>query len=404
MEEEHKIIITCQVDGTPKPKIVCKRAEQQIIPSDTVQIVYDEINGDITLILTEVPIELDKPIVYKIEAENAFGKAVNEAEVMQIAEQPEAIIPRNNLKAPRVTPLKPQTVKNHSTLTISSSYVGHPEPTIKWLKNGKEVVIDDNTTITTINKTSTLTIRNVDRKRAGKYEILAVNEVGEARASGSVMVSDDSPPKELIPPHFLQLLNPKTVLLDDVVILETSVESFPESSFQWFFNATPITDTKCIHSQNNKSIFYIDRFTSENDGIYTCRAENVAGSVTTSATVKLVESEDKLEEIKEYLSPRFIQKLKPTQLMDGESMKLTCRVIGNPTPKISWFHNKRMLTPNKGIIIVQDSNGFCQLNMPEVFVEDAGIYSCKAINKFGKSTTKTNVLIEGITILSLNFF
>lgn len=351
-----------------------------------------------------MPIETNQPIVYKVEAENCFGKAITKAEVMQIVEQPEAVIPRI-LKVPHVTPLKPQTIKNKATLTITSSYVGTPEPEIKWLKNSKEVVIDDDVTIVTENGTSTLVVRNVDRKRAGKYEIVATNEIGESRASGSVTVSDDTVPEELIAPQFIQSLKPKTVLSDDVVILEASVKSNPDASFQWFFNATAITQTETmrIHSQNNRSILYIERFVSENDGIYTVRAENVCGSITSSASVKLMESEDQLEEINEYLSPRFIQKLKPVQLMDGEAMKLTCRVVGYPTPKIAWFNNKRLLTPDKGTIIVQDSNGYCELIMPEVFVEDAGIYSCKAINKFGKSTTKTNVVIEGITILSLHF-
>lgn len=365
---------------------------------------HDENTGEVTLILIDAPIEINQATVYKVVAENEFGKAISKAEVMQIVEQPEAIKPRM-LRAPRVTSLKPQTIKNNATLTLHSSYTGTPEPAIKWLKNGKEVIIEDDVTITTQDGISTLIVRNVDRKRAGKYEIVAINEVGESRASGTVMVSDDSTPDELMPPHFIEPLQPKTVLADEVVILETSVQSYPDSSFQWFYNSTPVvqTETRRIHSQNNRSVLYIERFTSENDGLYICRAENVAGSVTSSATVKLVETEEQLEEINEYLSPRFIQKLKPMQLMDGEPMKLTCRVIGNPTPKITWYHNKQLLTPNKGVIITQDTNGLCELSMPEIFVEDDGIYSCKAINKFGKSTTKTNIIIEGIDILRFEF-
>lgn len=396
--------MSCQVDGTPKPNIIWKKGEQKIIPSETVQMLHDENTGDVTLIIIDAPVEINQPIVYKIEAENEFGKAISKAEVMQIVEQPEAIMPRM-LRAPRVTSLKPQTIKNKSTLTLRSSYTGTPEPSIKWLKNSKEVAIEDDVTIITQDGITTLTVRNVDRKRAGKYEVVAINEAGESRASGSVMVSDDNAPDELIPPYFIEPLQPKTVLSDEVVILESSVQSYPDASFQWFCNSTPVTQTEIrrIHSQNNRSVLYIECFTVENDGIYTCRAENVAGSVTSSATVKLVASEDQLEEINEYLSPRFIQKLKPIQLMDGEAMKLTCRVIGNPTPKITWYHNKHPLIPNKGVIITQDTTGLCELSMPEIFVEDAGIYSCKAINKFGKSTTKTNIMIEGIAILRFEF-
>lgn len=364
---------------------------------------YDEDSGEVALVLTDVPIELEQPIVYKVEAGNAFGKAISRAEVMQVVEQP--VVPRV-LRAPRVTALKAQTVRTKSTLTIQSFYTGTPVPEIKWLKNGKELVPDDDVDITNENGTSTVIVSDVDRKRSGKYEIVATNEVGECRASGSVMVSDSVDEEELIAPYFVESLLPKTVLLDEVVIMETTVQSHPQSSFQWFFNSTPIahSDTMRIHSQNNKSVLLIERFVVENDGVYTCRAENVAGSVTSSATVKIVDTEDQLEEINEYFSPRFIQKLKPAQLMDGEAMKLTCRVIGYPMPKVTWHHNKRVLTTNKGIVILQDSTGYCELNMPEVFVEDAGIYSCKAINKFGKATTKTNVAVEGIIILSLTLF
>lgn len=392
-----------RVDGSPKPNVIWKKGQQQIIPNDNIHISYDESTGDVALILIDIPIELDQPIVYKVEAVNAFGTAISKAEVMQVVEQPETLIHRI-LKAPRVTSLKPQTIKNKSTLVFSSSYTGIPRPETKWLKNGKEIVIDSDVTIIDNDDTTTLTIRNVDRKRNGKYEIVAINEVGECRASASVIVSDDDTPEELIAPYFIVPLKPTTALEDEIVILEASVDSYPVSSFQWFFNATPVTQTDAlrIHSQNNRSILYIDRFISENDGIYICRAENVAGSVTSSATVKLVHTEEQLEERNEYLSPRFTQKLRPVNLMDGEAMKLVCHIIGNPTPKLSWYHNKHILTPNKGVTIVQDSNGYCELNMPEVFVEDAGIYSCKAINKFGKSTTKTNVVIEGITILNLN--
>lgn len=394
--------MSCQVDGKPKPKIVWKKANQKIVPSDTIQMLYDEQTGDVVLTLINPPIESNQPIVYKIEVENEYGRAISKAEIMQVVEQTEIPLAQL-LRAPRVTPLKPQTIPNKSTLTLRSSYTGEPEPSIKWLRNGKEVAVDDDVTIITENRTTTLTVRNVDRKRAGKYEIVATNEMGESKASASITVSDDAIPDELLPPQFIVSLQPKTVLLDEVVILEACVQSHPESSFQWFFNSTPIKpdERKRIHVQNNRSILFIERFTSDCHGIYTCRAENVCGSVTSSATVTLVDSEEQLEEIQDYLSPRFVQKLKPIQLMDGEAMKLTCKVIGNPIPKILWYHNKQLLAPNKGTIMTQDAAGVCQLYMPEVCIEDAGTISCKAINKIGKSTTKTNVVIEGIVIFSV---
>lgn len=200
---------------------------------------------------------MNKPIIYTVEASNAVGKAITEKKVTQAVEQPKPVI-SHVLKAPYVAHIKPQTITANSKLTISSKYTGTPEPEVKWLKNGKEIVTDESVTISNEGNTTTLTVCNVDRKRTGKYEIVATNEVGESRALESVMVSNDATSDELIPPYFTQLLKPKTVHSDEVVILEAIVESNPFSSFQWFFNAIQITQTlfKRIHSQDNRSIIY----------------------------------------------------------------------------------------------------------------------------------------------------
>lgn len=339
---------------------------------------------------------MDLVSVYTVEAENDFGCAIGKAEI--VLEDNQAIAPKLLPKAPRVTPLKAQVVRNKSTLELISKYSGNPKPEIKWHKNGKEIVIDNDVTIETDDNVSKLTITNMDRKRAGKYEFIATNEAGESRASGSVMVSDDVTPEELKAPCFIEPIQPKTVLLNEVVILEAIVESYPKSSFQWFFNANPVKATADIriHAEENKAVLIIENFAIENSGIYTCRAENVAGSVTSTASVRLVETDNQLEEIQEYLSPRFVKKLKPAQVMDGEPLQLTCRVIGHPTPKVQWLHNKEVLTETRGISILQEQDGICKLNLPEAYPENAGVYTCRAINKFGKAFTKANVTVEGI--------
>lgn len=188
--------------------------------------------------------------------------------------------------------------------------------------------------------------------------------------------------------------------MNEVVILEAVIDSNPASSFQWFFNSTPIEHKPItrIHSAENKSVLVLENFTFENSGIYTCRAENVAGSVTSSATVTLVDNEAHLEEQKTYLSPRFVNKLKPVQVMDGEPLRLVCRVIGHPTPKVQWLHKKQPLSETRGISILQDSEGVCELQIPETFPEDAGVYTCRATNKLGKALTKADVIVEGIFV------
>lgn len=380
--------------GKPTPSIKWKLADEILQPNESTVMFYDETTGDAHLELFDTP--LNSLSLYTVEAKNDLGVAVATAEIF--LEDNRAVVPRPKaLKAPRVTPLKAKVVPNKSTLTMEAFYSGVPEPEVKWLRNGKEVVIDSDVTVVTENGLTKLTVHNMDRKRGGKYEVIAVNEAGESRTSGSVVVSDEASPDELQAPWFIEPVLPLTVLLHDVVILEAIVESNPSSSFQWFLQSQPVqvTPEVRIHSADNKSILIIENFASENSGVYTCRAENVLGSVTSSATVTLVEAESYLEEIREYLSPRFVKKLKPGHFMDGDSMQLICQVIGNPTPRIQWLHNKEPLSEARGISVEQDKDGVCKLNIPEVFPEDGGIYTCRAINKFGKAITKTDIVVEG---------
>lgn len=390
--EENKATITCRIDG--KPQIEWYKGEEIVVPTETCQPFFDEETGDAALVIYEpIPNEI---ATYTVKAVNDFGRAVGKAQLFIEADQPKPIEKPEVIRSPRVTPLEAQIVKTGSTLTFKSNFTG-TEPQIKWLKNGKELIIDDDVTIVTNNNLSIVTIRNMNRKRAGKYEIVAINKAGEARSSGSVVVSDTIDSDELRAPRFIQPLVPKTVLENDVVIMEATVESFPTSSFQWFVNSTAIKSSVDVRvvAKENKSILIIESFQKSHSGMYMCRAENVAGSVTSTASIKIVE-EAQLEEVSEFISPRFVEKLKPVQLMDGEQLILTCKVIANPTPKIQWFRNEQPLLESKGTTISQELNGVCSLTITEVFPEDAGQYACYATNKIGDAINKVSVSVEGI--------
>lgn len=64
---------------------------------------------------------------------------------------------------------------------------------------------------------------------------------------------------------------------------------------------------------------------SEQVGTFTCRAENVAGSITSTSTVNII-PDTEWEEVVEFTSPRFTQRLMPIRVMDGEKVMFTCKV------------------------------------------------------------------------------
>jgi hypothetical protein len=80
-----------------------------------------------------------------------------------------------------------------------------------------------------------------------------------------------------------------------------------------------------VVTADNRSVLIIREVASEYDGIYTCRAENVAGSVTCTATVNVVPVTE-WEDVTELVSPTFVKKLASVRVMDGEEVHFTCQV------------------------------------------------------------------------------
>jgi hypothetical protein len=391
-EDKDKAIVTCQVHGIPKPTVKWYKEEVEIVPNADTQTIYDEDSGFVTLEVYNP--ETNVPVNYFIKAENKYGKAIGKANVFI---QSIIIEKKAEVRAPKIlTPLQAQVVKTQSTLKFECKYDGLPVPKIKWIKNGKEIVIDEVTTIETHEYTSKLEIRNITRKNGGKYEIIVSNKAGEAKSSGSVVVSDSKDTEEVKAPRFIEPLMPKTVAESEVVILEASVEAFPTASFQWFYNNTPIVSSQetRIATTENKSILIIETFTSPHIGSYTCRAENVAGSVTSTATVNMSEPSE-TDEVVEFISPRFVEKAESTQIMDGEKLVLTAKVHGVPIPKVEWKHNGDTVEESKDIFTQQDNSGRCILTIKEVFPEDAGEYVCIARNKIGEAVSRCIVTVDG---------
>lgn len=74
---------------------------------------------------------------------------------------------------------------------------------------------------------------------------------------------------------------------------------------------------------------------------------------------------------------------------------LILQVTGKPVPKITWFHKNAPIKEAKDVTIYQDSEGVCKLAISEVFPEDAGEYTCHAINKVGEAVCAASLIVEG---------
>jgi len=94
-------------------------------------------------------------------------------------------------------------------------------------------------------------------------------------------------------------------------------------------------------------------------------------------------------------SPEFIKPLEDHTVFEGSMITLECIVKANPIPQIKWFHNKRLIRTSKNFSIeFQPESGLASLTIREIFVDDIGVFTCVAENRFGKSETKSRLDVK----------
>lgn len=392
IEETSNAILRCIVTGQPTPQIKWFKAKEEIVPSATKKLSYNLETGMATLEILE-PTSVDETI-YTIKATNKFGQA--ECRANLIVSKSVSVSQPTVMYAPKIlNPLKSVAAKESEDIVLEANFEGTPKPTVSWLKNGQpikpskdyEVVVEESKTTLKIKK------KNSKKQKEGKYEVRVVNPKGEARSSSTVVITEEV--SEALPPHFIEPLKPQVVTTGEVVILESMVEAIPSATFEWFHESTPIVSSPehRIVTENNKSTLLITEVKPEFGGLITCRAENAIGSVTCTASLNIIE-ETEWEDTKELEYPRFIKPTSPVRVMDGEKVTFTCVVTGKPIPKVEWYLNDSLVKEVKDVVISQDTQGVCTLTISEVFPENAGEYTCRAVNKIGEAICKSPLIVE----------
>lgn len=92
-------------------------------------------------------------------------------------------------------------------------------------------------------------------------------------------------------------------------------------------------------------------------------------------------------------TPTFSKELKDLKITDGDTLTLSCIVIGDPEPQVTWSKNGKPLSSSE-VVDLKYKNGIATLRINEVYPEDEGEYVCKAINSVGTAETKSKITIK----------
>eukprot|EP00066_Takifugu_rubripes_P023926 XP_011613192.1 PREDICTED: LOW QUALITY PROTEIN: obscurin-like [Takifugu rubripes] len=78
----------------------------------------------------------------------------------------------------------------------------------------------------------------------------------------------------------------------------------------------------------------------------------------------------------------------------GQTIKLTCKVTGSPTPAVSWFKDGLSLEDDPRHIILAERSGTCTLILDSLSAQDSGQYACFAHSFMGSAGTLAKVVVQ----------
>ncbi|XP_060685977.1 nexilin isoform X3 [Hemiscyllium ocellatum] len=103
--------------------------------------------------------------------------------------------------------------------------------------------------------------------------------------------------------------------------------------------------------------------------------------------------EDDKDELIRSGAPWFKKPLKNTSVVDGEPVRFTVKIMGEPTPGVTWWFEGEMLQDCEDYQYIERGETYC-LYLPETFPEDEGEYMCKAVNTKGTAASTCILTIE----------
>ncbi|XP_072210897.1 roundabout homolog 3 [Excalfactoria chinensis] len=251
---------------------------------------------------------------------------------------------------------------------------GHPEPTVSWKKDGARLSDKDERITIRGGKLMMATTRKSD---AGIYVCVATNMVGER----------DSEPAELVVferPAFGRRPQNQAVLEDQAAEFPCEALGDPPPTARWRREDGELPAGRWELLADNT--LRISQVRAEDEGTYTCMAENSVGRSEASGTLIV------------RVPPQLITHPRNQTVSPGQSVTFQCETAGNPPPAVFWQKegSQTLLFPGQSSppasrISVAPSGA---MTIAAVQPTDAGYYLCQAISVAGSVLAKALLEVE----------
>ncbi|XP_059685521.1 roundabout homolog 3 [Gavia stellata] len=253
---------------------------------------------------------------------------------------------------------------------------GHPEPSVSWKKNGARLSDkDERLTI----RGGKLMLASARKSDAGVYVCVATNVVGER----------DSEPAELVvferPAFGKRPLN-QAVLVEGTAEFPCEAVGDPRPAARWRKEEGEMPPGRWEVLPDNT--LRIIRLRAEDEGTYTCVADNSVGRSEASGTLTV------------HVPPQLVTGPRDQTVTPGQSVTFQCRSKGNPPPAVFWQKegSQTLLFPGQpphptSRFSVSPAGA---ITIADVQPADAGYYLCQAISVAGSVLAKARLEVEEV--------
>ncbi|XP_027880032.1 myosin light chain kinase, smooth muscle isoform X1 [Xiphophorus couchianus] len=94
-------------------------------------------------------------------------------------------------------------------------------------------------------------------------------------------------------------------------------------------------------------------------------------------------------------APDFVEKLKDVTVLDGQRLRLECRLASAAAADVTvtWTLDGKTVKPSKFIVLANEG-GLCSLTIDKALPEDEGQYKCRAEHSAGRAECSCMVLVD----------
>ncbi|XP_051980649.1 titin-like, partial [Xyrauchen texanus] len=269
-----------------------------------------------------------------------------------------------------------QAVIPNTTVRFKSTFKGTPPFNVKWFKDDTELICGPSCFTGLEGLSCFLDLFAVGIAHSGTYSCQIVNDAGTAKCTTTLLVKE--------PPEFVQKLPAtKVIKLGEPLQLECKVTGTAHLKISWYKNDAILSDGDNLRMTFDNSLAVLEIFNSsfEDNGVYTCEAQNDAGTKNCSTTLAVKEP------------PNFHKIPTPVEGLKGKDVSLNCELKGSAPFEITWFKDKKQLKESRKYKFVSEG---CSATIHILGLEasDAGEYECKASSNVGSDSCQGTVKLR----------